>query len=134
MGVAYIPPLANLKNKQNMPTVNQFVRAYGASVRRSERSQQRRAREAAKNYKLQTKTIEIANATQAVQQYQEYIDVLLSTHKNCTQPVDWNSIINEPKPVKNQIVIRRQVVSKKDIENFKPSFLDRIFGGTNKKI
>ncbi len=57
-----------------MATVKGFIRSYGAAVRREEREQQRRAREAAKRYKEQLKQEEIANATDAVASYNDYIE------------------------------------------------------------
>lgn len=49
-----------------MATLNRAIRSYGATVRRMERDQQRRAREAAKRFKEQQKITEIKNAQQAV--------------------------------------------------------------------
>ena len=69
------------ENNKHMPTINQFVRSYSAAVKRNERAQQRNAREAAKLYRIQSKQLEIENATQAVLQYENYINDLTHQHK-----------------------------------------------------
>ncbi len=72
----------------NMTTINGFIRSYSAAVKRSERAQQRRARESARLYKQQPKQQEIADSAKAVADYNEYIDVLKSVHKDSSRH-DW---------------------------------------------
>jgi len=75
-----------------MATLNRAIRSYGATVRRMEREQQRKARESAKRFKEQQKLQEIENAQQAVSDWENYVDTIQSLHKNCTEPVDWEQI------------------------------------------
>ena len=117
-----------------MTTINGFIRSYGAAVKRAEREQQRRARETAKRFKEQQKMQSISDARQAVKDYNSYIDTLLSVHKNCTESIDWNSIKSEPKPIEPDISNEFELKAEQKLKNFKPSFFDKIFGSTNKKI
>lgn len=59
-----------------MATLKGVVRSYGAAVRRAERDQQRRSREAAKRFKEQQKQLEFENAAQAVKDWNNYVDIL----------------------------------------------------------
>lgn len=117
-----------------MATLNGVIRSYGAAVRRTEREQQRRVRESAKRFKEQQKLKEIENAQQAVSDWENYVDTIQSVHKNCTEPVDWEQIENTEKPVEPILESKNEIIAKNKLDNFKPSFLDKFFGSTQKKI
>lgn len=117
-----------------MVTFRQVARSYVAAARRAEREQKRRAREAARDYKEQLKRKEISSAADTVKQYEEYIAVLMSIHKNCADKIDWEQVLAEPEPDKpeKQDVLERE--AKQRLDSFKPSFFDKIFGSSNRKI
>ncbi len=110
------------------------MRSYGAVVRRMEREQQRQAREAAKRFKEQQKLQEIENAQQAVSDWKSYVETIQSVHKNCTDPIDWKQIEETEKPAEPILETKNEVVAKNKLDSFKPSFLDKVFGSTQKKI
>ncbi|AYN66903.1 hypothetical protein D1013_05710 [Euzebyella marina] len=117
-----------------MATLRGAIRSYGATVRRIEREQQRRNREAAKRFKEQQKLQALADASQAVEDYNNYVEILQSVHKNCTESVDWNRIKNHPKPLKPTEEWENELKAKTKLENFRPSLFDTIFGSSKKKI
>lgn len=117
-----------------MATLKGAMRSYGAAVRRMEREQQRQAREATKRFKEQQKLQEIENAKQAVLDWENYVDTIQSVHKNCTEPIDWKQIEITEKPIEPKKEYTNELVLKSKLENFKPSFFDKIFGSTEKKI
>lgn len=117
-----------------MTTLKGAMRSYGATVRRIERNQQRNARESAKRFKEQQKLEEIGNAQQAVSDWEDYVKTIQSIHKNCTEPVNWKLIKNEEKPIKPTEEFKNEIFAKTKLINFKPSFFDKIFGSTQKKI
>ena len=117
-----------------MATLNGAIRSYGATVRRMEREQQRKARESAKRFKEQQKLQEIENAQQAVSDWENYVDTIQSVHKNCTEPVDWNQIENTEKPNEPKLESKNELIAKNKLDNFKPSIFDKLFGSTQKKI
>lgn len=117
-----------------MTTLKGAMRSYGATVRRIERNQQRNARESAKRFKEQQKLEEIGNAQQAVSDWEDYVKTIQSIHKNCTEPVNWKLIKNEEKPIKPTEKFENENLAKMKLVNFKPSFFDKIFGSTQKKI
>jgi len=117
-----------------MTTFKGAMRTYGAAVRRIEREQQRQARESAKRFKEQQKQQDIQNAQQAVFDWEEYIETLQSVHKNCTEPVDWDQIKNTKKPLEPAPEFKNETFAKKNLDNYKPSFFDKLFGLTQKRI
>lgn len=117
-----------------MTTFKGAMRSYGAAVRRMEREQQRQAREAAKRFKEQQKLQEIENAQQAVSDWESYVETIQSVHKNCTEPIDWKQIEETEKPTEPILETKNEIVAKNKLDNFKPSFFDKIFGSTQKKI
>ena len=117
-----------------MTTLKGAIRSYGATVRRIEREQQRQAREAAKKFKEQQKLKEIQNAQQAVSDWENYVETIQSLHKNCTEPVDWKQIENTTKPNEPVLESKNEIIAQNKVDNFKPSFLDKLFGSTQKKV
>lgn len=117
-----------------MTTFKGAIRSYGAAVRRMEREQQRKAREAAKRFKEQQKLQAIEDARQAVDDYNSYVEMLQSVHKNCTESVDWNRIKEQPKPIEPALSTNHKQKAETKLRNFKPSVFDKIFGSTDKKI
>lgn len=117
-----------------MATLKGAMRSYGATVRRMEREQQRQAREAAKKFKEQQKLQEIQNATQAVSDWENYVDTIQSVHKNCTEPIDWKQIEDTVNPTEPVIEVKYELAAKYKLDNFKPSFFDKILGSTQKRV
>ncbi|MEX0288897.1 MAG: hypothetical protein AB3N14_07275 [Flavobacteriaceae bacterium] len=117
-----------------MTTVKGVVRSFGATVRAIEREQQRKAREAAKRFKEQQKIQAIEDARQAVEDYNFYVDMLQSVHKNCTASVDWESIKSQPKPAEPKIFKNFELKAREKLKNYKPSTLDKLFGSAKKKV
>lgn len=62
-----------------------------------EREEKRRTREAAKSFKEQQKMQAIEDAEYAVEQWKDYVELLQTTHKSCTDPVDWQEFLDTPK-------------------------------------
>jgi len=117
-----------------MATINGFIRSYGVAVRRAERAQQREARELTKRFKEQQKFEEIQNAHQAVADWENYIRTIQSVHKNCTDPIDWKKIKDSKKPSEPKPEFKNELIAKNELESFKPSIFDKIFGSKEEKI
>lgn len=116
-----------------MATLNSFIRSAAAAGRRAERSQQTRTREAAREHRLQLKQESIISAADAVDKYEDYIEVLKSVHKDVSDTVDWAALLNEA-PLKEPMVSNRNEKAANELLlAFKPSLLDKIFGTSRKK-
>lgn len=110
------------------------MRSYGAAVRRAERDQQRRTRESARRFKEQQKQQAIQDARQAVCDWNDYVEMLQTVHKDCTDIVNWDEILKTPPPTEPIFQKTNEEKAQVKLDSFKPSFLDKIFGSTQKKI
>ena len=103
-----------------MPTFNQLARSYSAAKKRENR-------EAARRYKAELKQQEIADASEAVKTYEDYIDVLLSMHKNCSEKIDWHKIKKDIEPVKPINKKINEVVATEKLTDYTPGFMTKLF-------
>ncbi len=116
-----------------MSSFNKFMRASAASYRRLERDQQRKSREAARLYRQQQKQEEISNAEQAVEEYNNYIDVLKSIHKETADVADWQSVLQSTPPATPARKDHHEQHAQLKLQRFKPSVLDKLFGSGPRK-
>jgi hypothetical protein len=116
-----------------MATFNGFMRSAIATGRRIERAQQRSSRQAAAAYKQQQKVQELNNNAQQFKIYNDYITAIQSVHKDCSEVVDWNSFLLMPEPQKVTKKYKNEELAQYKLENYKPSFFDRLFNAENKK-
>jgi hypothetical protein len=116
-----------------MVTVNQIIRSYAAAAKSADRDQKRRATEAARAYKDQIQQVELADASRAVNNYNEYINALTTLHLTGPQRIDWGKMNIEPEPLKPVKCNEAQVIAENALRSFKPSFIDKIFGQVQRK-
>ncbi|MFB4249753.1 hypothetical protein [Pseudomonas idahonensis] len=74
------------------------VRSLQASARRAERNAHRRQRELENRRKEFAKMEALEQAAYEVEVYENHIDLLLSMHKECAEPVKWKKILSKPEP------------------------------------
>lgn len=117
-----------------MNTFRGAMRSYNAAINRMEREQQRRNREAARRFKEQQKLQEILNAEQAVSDWEQYIETLQSIHKDCSEKVNWARMNKQIKPKEPTSSNSNELQATFKLQNYKPSFFDKIFGLTANRI
>lgn len=105
-----------------------------ALARRLERSEKRRANNAARQYKEMLKQEAFENGQKVVQEYNDYIELISSTHKETSEFIDWNEVLKEKEPIKPVLLDTKEKEATFNLANYKPSFLDKIFGQTQKKL
>lgn len=105
-----------------------------AIARRIERAEKRKASNAARQYKAMLKQEAFNNGQRIVQEYDDYIELISSTHKDTSESIDWHGILNEAPPEKPTLTNKNLKLAEINLNNFKPSFFDNLFGSTNKKI
>lgn len=121
-----------------MATFRSSLRSFNAAMRRIERENKRREREAARWFKEQQKLDAIEEAKTAAVSWEEYVETIKSLHKDCTDPIDWDEVISTPAPKEPTYSTPYEAEVIYKIENFSPSFLDRllfdkIFSSSEKK-
>lgn len=126
------------KSKAGMKILDSMVKTSfkvgSVAIKSAKKAQQNRAKEAARQYQLQLRQQEFANVAQAVEDYNEYINVLKSVHKVTIEKINWTDIKNESMPIKPINENQRENEARRKSENFKPSFLDKILGITQRKV
>lgn len=110
------------------------LRTSIAIARRIERNEKRRANEATRHYKAMLKQQEFENGQRIVQEYDEYIELISSMHKETSEPIDWQEVSEEQAPTKPIPTNKHLKIAEKNLANYKPSFFDKLLGLTKKKI
>ena len=110
------------------------LRSGIAIARRIERAEKRRANNTARQYKALLKQEAFENGQRIVQEYNDYIELISSTHKETSEPIDWHELLNEEAPIKPNLSDKNQKLAEFNLNDFKPTFLDKLFGSTNKKV
>lgn len=110
------------------------LRSVVAYANKLEREEHRRASQAAKQYKAMLKQEEFENGKKVVQEYNDYIELISSTHKDASETLNWQEIMNEPEPVRPEVKLEHLAAAKKKLESYKPSFFDKLFGSSKAKI
>jgi hypothetical protein len=119
----------------------QQVRAYNAQVREEKRIQ----RELEQQQKLYAKMSELQQAEFEVKEYQNYIDRLISIHKDCAEPFDWIELEKtlppsqpvfgeEPKLKEIEQIHKEEEFYRELLNNYKPTFLGKLFGVDKRKV
>lgn len=117
-----------------MTTLRGAIRSYNAAVHRAERAHQKRAREAALRYKQQLKAQEIVNAAKAVQEYEEYLEILTSLHMDSSESISWEDIKNEAPPSPPTYISSFEDKAKQARLKFKPNLYYKLFGSRKKLL
>ncbi|MBX3049617.1 MAG: hypothetical protein KIT46_11310 [Anaerolineales bacterium] len=98
-----------------------------------EREQRRRQRELERQRKEAEWLTELARAELEVAEYENYIELLQTLHKECSESVDWEKIEADP-PAKPVSSSQFAELAEAELKNYKPSFFDRILRRTEKKV
>jgi len=102
------------------------VRTITTEIHRAEREAQRKRRELERQRKQQLKMMELERAAYEVEVYNNHIDVLLSIHKDCGNPIDWQAIRAANPPSKPEKPHAREKAAREKLEKYKPGILDKI--------
>ncbi|MCW2117944.1 hypothetical protein [Flavobacterium sp. 7A] len=101
-------------------TTYKTLRAYEANQRRQE--------------KVRQKTIETQNAYKAVNDWKKVILNLKTIHLKSTPLIDWHKIKNTEMPSEPLREYKNEDFATDELENFKPTFFDKLLGLVPKKI
>ncbi len=117
-----------------MPTAKKVFRELSAASKRVDRKRKRQAREEALFLKQQQQIELQESAQKVVNTYNRCLEYLQSFHLSCSDGVDWNAIHEEKVPLEPTKTVYNEAEVQEKINNFRPSFFDKIFGRTTKKI
>ena len=103
------------------------LRSIQAAARRAEREAQRRQRELERQRAQLAKMQALERAAYEVQVYENYIEVLLSIHKECSDTWNWESIRSASPPAGPVKSSGQEISALYKLSAFEPGFLDRLF-------
>lgn len=116
-----------------MVTLNSTIRSVNAAANRVKRENQRQNRIAAQRFREQQKIQAIMDAENAVLNWNDYVEIIQSIHKNCSESIDWLELSKESKPIVPEFSNTNEKRAKSKLESYKPSFFDKLFRLTNKR-
>lgn len=109
-------------------------RSYKSSAY-AKRQQIQQQKAALQRQKQLEKEQEIQQNQLLVQEYENYIDVIRSVHKECDEPIDWVNINNMEPPFIMGTKGPKQLEAEDKFYNFKPNLIDKMLktGGEKRK-
>lgn len=111
----------------------ELARSYIAWRRETERAERRRQRELERKRKELIKMQELERALFEVNEFENYIDVIKSIHKDCGPNWNWHEISSLPPPEEPKFQPKNELEAKKAFDNYSPSLFDKIFKKIEKK-
>lgn len=104
-----------------------------AAQRREERAALRRHRELVKQAQRDQRERAKENAANEVAVYENYLDVLVSVHKDCGEQWNWRSVSIAPAPPVPAPTNTGETATRQRLDDYKPGFFARLFGGAKKR-
>ena len=102
------------------------LRSIEAAGRRAERDAQRRRRELERQRKQLERMQELERAAYEVDVYENYINLLLSVHKECSNPWNWEAIKSAAPPGEPERTHSHEELAQAALDGFKPNLLDKM--------
>ena len=110
------------------------LRSLQAAQRRAERNARRQQRELANQQKQLAKMEALERATYEVQVHENYLDLLLSIHKECGPRWNWQAIQASKQPLTPVKSNSLELAAKAQLDAYKPSTIDKLLRrSTNKQ-
>lgn len=109
------------------------LNSLAAAQRRAEREARRRQRELERQRTQLEKMEELERAAFEAEEFENYLDVLMSIHKDCGPTWNWAEIQQAPPPQEPQRSRAREVGAKAAHESFTPGISDKLLRRSDKK-
>lgn len=109
------------------------MRSILAAQRQYERDVQRKRRELQKQQQKLAKMQELERAAYEVQVYENYIGILLSIHKECSDIWDWKLMLTSELPITPTKSHFHENSAQFELDKFKPRFFDTVLGRSESK-
>ena len=101
------------------------ARRYQSAAHKKQQEIEKKKREAAAADEKQRNAL-------AVEEHENYLDLIRSVHKECSESVDWEAVRTAPPPFPKEAPPRTQA-AQQALENFRPHGLGLIFKGSAEK-
>lgn len=114
-------------------SISGVLRTLNAAANRAERENRRRQKEYQRLAKDRAKLQEQERALLEVEEYENYIELIQSIHKDVGNDINWSTILKTPSPKDPIKEIKHEAIAINTNNNYKPSLTDRLFNKTEKK-
>jgi hypothetical protein len=111
-----------------------FLRSMNSTINKMERASRRIQKEQEQRRKQIEKLGVLEQAKFEVDEYENYIELIQSMHKDCSEPINWVKISNLEQPIKPEVYNANERRATQRRETYAPNFIDRIFKLEQKKI
>lgn len=105
---------------------------WKGTLRRLEALERKRQRELEKQRKHLEKIRDLNRAEYEVGMFQNRLDILLSIHKECSNPLNWKEAASSPEPQKPNQEKHNEEIARTALSKHKPGFM-AMFGDKRKK-
>ncbi|MFU1517108.1 hypothetical protein ACM25P_01005 [Vreelandella alkaliphila] len=109
------------------------VRSVGAAIRAADRDAKRRQRELEKERKYYEKMELLEQAEYEVRAFENYIEIIQSIHKECSDKIDWHRIAGSESPEVPQKATHNETKASYLASQYKPGLFDRLLGRTERR-
>ena len=109
------------------------LNSMATAQRRAERESKRRQRELERQRKQLEKMEELERAAFEVEEYENYLDVLMSIHKDCGPPWNWQQISESQRPQEPQRKHSHELKAKAAHQSYAPGVSDKLLRRSDKK-
>ncbi len=104
------------------------LRSIQAAQRRAEREARRRQRELERQRKQLEKMQELERAAYEVEVYENYVELLQSVHKECSDVWDWKAIQSSEPPIRPIEACTHAEAAQAKLDRFRPGIFDKLMG------
>lgn len=117
-----------------MTILKRSIRPANASYKNSAREIERRFKEVTKHYQQKLDQQVTRENDAAIITYNEYIDMLCSVHEEYNELLDWDSFMNERKPIAPVFWPIWENEAQFNLRKYEPTFLEVVTGQDRRKI
>lgn len=103
------------------------MRTLHASAKRAERNAHRRQRELERQHKEYAKMESLEQAAYEVEVYENHLEVLMSMHKECAEPVNWKRLLSKPEPTHPENTRALEKAATHASISYRPNLFVRVF-------
>jgi tetratricopeptide (TPR) repeat protein len=103
-----------------------LVRSLAASEKRREREARKRQRELERQQKLIARMEELERAAFEVEVYENYLDVLMSLHKECGPKWNWKEVVESSPPIQPERIQEYELRAKHALAEYRPGVSDTL--------
>lgn len=109
------------------------LRSVNTAINAAERESKSKQRELERRRKEYNKMVELDRAQYEVEQFENYLERVISIHLENSSQIDWKEIANKSKPKEPEFTDKFERKAQKELDTYKSGFFDNLLNRTEKK-